>query len=413
VVPTGCSENDIERKRQLFLKIAHVISSFFSGVGGLQVCVHNIARRHVEKNNSVCLFHPDDRATAFSAPYEAQKISVFKNGSILQKTSNRVYALGKFATQRHVASLHKAYGFDLWQINGGYPFGAYLADYFKENRIPCVLRCSGDDIQISGELNYGVRRSPKIDGIVRRSYHKYSAFIAITETVRKEYLKLGIPDDKIACIPNGVDFERISGHPEADTIRSRYGIPAESKIILSVGRNHPKKGYHLIPDILGRLLACGEDIYWIVVGKGCSKIHDGSVSENLSRRLILVEEISYNRDSYDIPANELLDYYKSVDIFAMTSMLETFGIVIIEAMAAGLPVVCFEADGVKDVMDPACGVVCAIGDTDQFAQGIVSVIGSGGKASYTGSCLERASTFSWDAISDQYLEVYQRILSGP
>ena len=73
------------------------------------------------------------------------------------------------------------------------------------------------------------------------NYYKYNKVIAITKTVSSEYEKINILQDKIELIPNGVDYKRISNFKSFFDIRRKHNIQADSKIILSVGRNHPKK----------------------------------------------------------------------------------------------------------------------------------------------------------------------------
>lgn len=386
------------------MKIAHLIPFFFNGVGGLQVCVHNICKHHVNNEADVYVFHSGTLPQEFTPSYTLKKIINLRLPTI-------IYPFSKYLITLYVAGLQKKYNFDVWQVNGGYPHGAFLADYFKSKKIPCVLRCAGDDIQISEEFGYGVRLNPKVDRIIKKNYRKYSALVAITETVKNEYKKIGVSDKNINLIPNGVDFERISKFPTTNYIRKKHNIPPSAKIIISVGRNHPKKGYSLIPDILRRILDYGFDVYWIVIGRGSLRIEGGEILNKDRNRLILIEEISFSGKKYDIPSDELIRYYKSADLFAMTSMLETFGIVLIEAMAAGLPVVCFDAPGVRDVVIPEGGAICEYGNVESFTQAITKIVAENNLAALAARCREHASQYSWNIIADQYLTLYKTLLS--
>jgi len=272
------------------------------------------------------------------------------------------------------------------------------------------LRCSGDDIQINKEIGYGVRRNPKINRIITENYKKYSEVVAITDTVRQEYLKLKVSSERIKLIPNGVDIDRLQGISKQD-IRKKHCIPPDSTLILSVGRNHPKKGYALIPNILNMVLNQGIDAYWIIIGRRSSEMKEEIKSLSLSDRIILIEEIEITGSSYDLPPDELIHYYHGADLFAMTSLLETFGIVLIEAVASGLPVVCFNAPGIRDVMTSDCGIICPMNDIKAFADAIFSLV----KREESQVLIERrnsyAERFSWDIISDQYLKLYSYVLN--
>jgi len=288
--------------------------------------------------------------------------------------------------------------------------GAFLADFFQMNKIPCILRCSGDDIQINEEIGYGVRRNPKVNRIISKNYKKYPAVVAITETVKQEYLKLKVPRERIKLIPNGVDIDRLQGNSKQD-IRKKHGIPPDSTLILSVGRNHPKKGYALIPDILNMVLNRGIDAYWIIIGRRISEMQEEITSYSLSDRIILIEEIERTGSSYDLPPDKLIQYYQGADLFAMTSLLETFGIVLIEAIAAGLPVVCFNAPGIRDIMTPDCGITCPMNDIRAFADSIFRLVKREKNPIFTERCRSYVKSFSWDIIADKYLELYSYLLN--
>lgn len=385
------------------MKIAHLIQQLFTNIGGLQVCLHNICQRHSHTGIDVHVFCCDAKAQSISTDYKVNNFFNFR-------AITQLYPLTKFLIAAYVSQLQKKYKFDIWQIYGGYPYGAFLADFFQTNKIPCVLRCSGDDIQINEELGYGVRRNPKVNRIISKNYKKYPAVVAITETVRQEYLKLRVPAERIRLIPNGVDIGRLQGISKQG-IRKKLGISPDSTLILTVGRNHPKKGYTLIPDILNMVLNRGIDAYWIIIGRQSSEMKEEIKSRSLSDRIILVEEIENTGSSYDLPPDELIHYYHGADLFAMTSLLETFGIVLIEAVAAGLPVVCFNAPGIRDVMTPDCGIICPLNDIKAFADAIFRLVKREEKPDLTERCYSYAERFSWDIISDKYLELYSYLLN--
>ena len=384
------------------MKIAHLLPHFFTAAGGLQVCVHNICLRHALSDHSPHLFCCDAPPDTGARPYA---VTGFRNFRGVTKG----WPLLKRLIERYVAGLQRQNGFDLWQIDGGYPYGAALADYFQASGVPAVLRCSGDDIQVSDEFDYGVRRNPKVDRIIRAAYPKYPALVAITESVVQEYRKLGIPEERIAHIPNGVAPERFVPVPGED-IRKRHGVPAGAKLLLSVGRNHPKKGYAYIPAILRGLLDQGLDVYWLVVGKGCGelrKLAQGAEAE----RLLCVEEISFPSQGHDVPSQALVQYYLQADLFVLTSMLETFGIVILEAMAAGLPVVCFDAPGVRDVMRPDCGAVCPPRDIQAMTQAVGRLLTAPSTGDIAERCRSQAADHSWDRVAADYLALYERLIT--
>ena len=124
----------------------------------------------------------------------------------------------------------------------------------------------------------------------------------------------------------------------------------------------------------------------------------------------VIRLISNKKNEINLPSDVLIHYYKSADVFAMTSLLETFGIVLIEAMAAGLPVVCFDVPGVRDVMNTKCGTACKEGDIESFAHALYRICKSSDRLLLSENCRKYTEQFSWKIISEQYLALYESLI---
>ena len=383
------------------LKIAQFLP-MYNVLGGLGVCVHNISERHLAAGMDVTAFCCERPQPEFTPRYPLLSFHDFKY-------ITATYPVSKWRIAAYVDRLQARNGFDLWQVNGGYPYGALLVDCFSRKGIPCVLRCSGDDLQVSDAYDYGARRNPKVDRIVRANYHKFSALVAITESVRQEYLALGVPDERIHVIPNGADVERIAALADMPDIRKRHGIPTGARLLLTVGRLHPKKRHELIPGMLRILLDQGHDVWWLVVGKGNGALDGRAALGDAAHRLIGVDEISFSTADYRVPSDALIAYYRQADIFVMPSMMETFGIVLVEAMAAGLPLVYFDAPGVRDVAHPSCGAMCPPEDAGAMARAVASLL-DGDIDSLRRASLARAASYAWDRIAGAYAALYASLL---
>jgi glycosyltransferase involved in cell wall biosynthesis len=385
------------------MKIAHVIPIHLMKMGGLQIFVHNIAQHQVAQGHDVYVI-----TNAYPKKLTDYSYSIIRVPAL--KGTRFLYKIYKYLTHKYFLKLQNKHKFDVWQVNGGYPYGTLLADFFLNNHIPSVLRCSGDDIQVSDELEYGVRRNEAINRLVEKNYYKFTKVIAITKTVEQEYKKLNIHSNKIELIPNGVDYERISDLTITFDVRKRHNIPSTAKIILSVGRHHPKKNYLIIPGIVKYLLENGTDVYWIVIGDGVKSISHEITGDDLNKHLILIDELSSdNNNKIKFPNDELLSYYKQSDIFAMTSMLETFGIVIIEAMAAGLPIICFNVSGIVDVMSERCGYICPAGDVEMYKMKLFKMLRSD-NIEFSKESVKMSANYSWERVSKMYLNVYSNII---
>ena len=394
-----------------YMKIAQLISLYIpDGVGGAQICVHNIARQLVAYGHEVIVITPQRKIKCGFLGYEVIEIP-----KILMKFLSHRLPFSKQIFVSYLAGLQRRHKFDIWQVTMGYPFGVFAVDFFKEYDIPCVLRCSGEDIQKDYNVSYGYRIDSKIDCVIRESYPKFDAVVAISKTMSDEYHALQIPDEKIHLIPNGVDYRRFQSIQRSGALHQRYGIIGDKKIILTVGRLHPKKGYDLIPKIIGQLLQKRDDFVWLVIGRGSGAIRALASIRKIGEHLITEEEICVDNDSDDatsIPSSRLIGYYKNADIFVFPSYIETFGIVLMEAMAAGIPVVTTDAHGCRDVVThEKTGLIAPVGHVQRIADHISRVFDDSHlRQSLIKEGLRTAYAHDWDIVAQKYARLYESLV---
>ncbi|OGX09764.1 MAG: hypothetical protein A2Y05_02815 [Omnitrophica WOR_2 bacterium GWA2_53_43] len=146
----------------------------------------------------------------------------------------------------------------------------------------------------------------------------------------------------IEVVPTGVDLKRFSSGDGAD-FRERNGIPPDAFVIGHVGRLAPEKNLDFLAGCLVGLLKKESRAHVLMVGQGPSQKTIGAAFEQagLGKRLHLTGFL-YKED--------LADAYRAMDVFAFTSFSETQGVVLLEAMAAGVPVVTVDAPGTREVV---------------------------------------------------------------
>lgn len=134
--------------------------------------------------------------------------------------------------------------------------------------------------------------------------------------------------DKAFMIPHGVDLNKFNPGIESD-FRAQHGIPPDAFVIISVGTicYHHKRMDYVIREV-----APLKDVYLIIVGQ---ENPDTSAIKELGKQL-MGERIVFTK----MPHDELPQAYAAADVFVLGSLFETFGIVYIEAMAMGVPVIC-------------------------------------------------------------------------
>lgn len=395
------------------MKIAYLISNYFPTIGGAQGCVHSVANGIIDKGHCAVVITP----TPGGKGDKNFKYEIIRISPILNKLLFINYPIGKFYLERILTKIQKRYNFDLWQVTVGYPLGAASADFFNKKKIPCVLRCSGEDIQVMPEVGYGYRLNRNIDAIVRDNYRKFSALIAAGNRTKQDYLTIGVPENKIFIISNGVDLAKFRAGIDRKGIREELGVGTDEKLIITVGRNHPKKGYRYIPIIMKRLLGRGIRFKWLLVGKGCEGIRSFAKDEGIGEYLITREIAQGFSDEGDpeMPDRKLIEYYMASDIFVFPTFIELFAKVLIEALAAGLPIVTTNARGVDDIIrNEENGLKCDTGDPGCMAESIIRIFSDQPLAKRLGeNALRDAENYDWAEISDRYIRLYEKIIIKP
>ncbi len=183
------------------------------------------------------------------------------------------------------------------------------------------------------------------------------------------------PENKIDIIPNGVDpspFLALEGE-DLSELRSRYARP-EEKIVLYVGRLVYEKGIEILVRSAPMVLAQVPEAKFVIAGKGpeLERMRELVQAMGLTDKVYLPGFIS------DEDRNRL---YKVADCAVFPSLYEPFGIVALEAMAAGAPVVASEVGGLKEVVRHAeTGITVYPGDPASCAWGIIHTLAEPGWA---------------------------------
>ncbi len=163
-------------------------------------------------------------------------------------------------------------------------------------------------------------------------------------TQEKLWSAYRIPSEKVVIIPGGVDLERF--YPAVDKVRIRrhLNIPEEKMILLTVRDLEPRMGLENLICAFKEVINVVPDGYLVLGGQGPLKNHLISLSQELG-----VED--YIRFVGFIPEEELPDYYRMADVFVLPTMeLEGFGLITLEALASGLPVLGTPVGGTVEIL---------------------------------------------------------------
>jgi sugar transferase (PEP-CTERM/EpsH1 system associated) len=181
---------------------------------------------------------------------------------------------------------------------------------------------------------------------------------------------IGLPGEKLVVIPNGIDLDKFTNLPSKNQARLRFHLPEGQVIIGAIGRPRPVKGYAILLQAFIQIANERPQTHLVFVGDGPDKKALAAKAAEAG----LIECVTFLGDQADIPG--LLPAF---DILAMPSVNEGLGIVALEAMAAGLPVMGTRVGGIPEVVvEGETGLLVPPSDAPALTEALLGLIDDSG-----------------------------------
>ena len=224
--------------------------------------------------------------------------------------------------------------------------------------------------------------------------------IAPSESIADVLRERGVTTP-ITAVPTGVDREKFA-EGDGNAGRERIGIPDDAYVIGHVGRLAPEKNLGLLADAAADAAGRRAELHVLIVGDGPSTddIRRTFAQRDLADRLHLTGKLT---------GQQLIDAYHAMDVFGFTSKSETQGMVLAEAMAAGLPVVALDAPGVREIVrDRENGYLLLEENAKLIADRLVEIAEASDSHRKTlrDGALSTADQFTTDRCAETVLEIY-------
>lgn len=276
-----------------------------------------------------------------------------------------------------------------------------LYAHAKKYRIPYIIQAHG-----SLPIKIGRKKFKQIFDHLwgNKILHNAAKCIALTKTESDQYIKMGVPEERIVIIPNGLDLSQFSNLPERGTFRRKYQIPEDCKIILYIGRLHRTKGLDLLIDAFNKVIQEKINCKLVIIGPD-----DGYLSqiESKANDLGLLDKIKIIGF---IPNNEKIQALVDSDVF-VTPSFSGFPVTFLEACACGLPIITSTNGDNLDWIDKNVGFVVEY-NPSRLKDAIFKIIDDEAlsrKFSNQGKQLV-AEQFNWNAICDQIEMHYREVI---
>jgi glycosyltransferase involved in cell wall biosynthesis len=212
-------------------------------------------------------------------------------------------------------------------------------------------------------------------------------------------------------IYNAVDVDRIrdaANAPGVDGVRRSLGL-LNRPVLGIVGRLAEQKGHSVLLEALPEVIGHFPEVVLLVIG-------DGPERQSLEEKAALLGVAGHIVWMGGKPQDEVFGLYGVMDIFVMPSLYEGFGLTAAEAMAAGLPVVASDVEGLREVVEhEKTGYLCPVGDCRQLACRLLELLESKGRAREMGRLGRQraAALFSLKTFADSIRLAYRAFALQP
>jgi 1,2-diacylglycerol 3-alpha-glucosyltransferase len=310
------------------MKIAFFSESYKPYISGVTNSIETLKHGLEGLGDNVLVFSPDYpgaqpmpgvyRFPSLPAPYPGYRLAIpvpgkyykeLKNAEINVIHSHSPYQLG-LLSMRYARKLKVPYIFTMHTMLGKYM-----------HYVPLIPD------RLLGRIS---------SGYIKWFCNKCDRVVVPTKKVKQELAAIGVRAI-MEVVPTGIDLS-LSRASDPSGIRKKHGIPDGAKLLLFVGRLAREKNIEFLFKAFGSILSKHGNVYLLLAARGPM---ESELKKIAPKNVVFAGEVHYP---------EVLDYYAASDVFVFSSLSETQGLVLAEAMASGLPQVAVDAEGVSDVV---------------------------------------------------------------
>lgn len=366
------------------MKIGMVCPYSFDVPGGVQSHVVELAQVLIERGHKVSVLAPaaDDTPLPDFVVSAGKAVAIPYNGSVAR------LSFGPTAYTR-IRRWIADNDFDVLHIHEpNAPSLSMLALKIAEGPIVATFHTSTTKSLVLSTFQ----------GVLRPYHEKISGRIAVSELARRWQVE-ALGGDAVE-IPNGVDVPAFAHAPLLD------GYPKPGRSVLFLGRfDEPRKGMEVLLGALPELVRRHPDVEILIVGRGDEDRLRREAGENAGHLRFLGQ----------VTDAEKASAMRSADVYVAPNLGgESFGIVLVEAMAAGTAVVASDLDAFRRVLrDGTAGMLVPVGDSARLSAAISAMLTDDDRREeYIRTANQVVGEYDWPVVAEQILRVYETVTVG-
>jgi glycosyltransferase involved in cell wall biosynthesis len=368
------------------MRISLVTETYFPQVNGVSRTLGELVRHLRDRGDEVQLIHPDYGESVKGEHHLVRSVN-------LPFYKELYLPLPPFSGVRRAIDAFRP---EIVHIATEATLGLYVLRHVLRRKIATVSSFHTNFDQYSGHYRIGWAKGT-IWRYLRWFHNRTRETYVPSRTTIEQLRTLGF--DRLILWPRGVDGTLFRpDRPGRQEVRRAFGWRENDLVLSYVSRIAPEKNVSYLAEALALVAARRPDVRILFVGDGPTRVE-------LEQRLGPLAQFAGYRLGED-----LADHYAAGDLFVFSSLTETFGNVILEAMASGMPVVAIRAGGVGDTVQPDCsGLLVETSQPPQaFAEAVLSVVDhQERRLRMSHAARDYALSQSWDAIMGDLRYRYQ------
>lgn len=293
-------------------------------------------------------------------------------------------------SRKYIASVLSKLQPDCIEVGDPFQFAWAALEVGRRTNIPVVAFYHSDLPQSLG-LRFGKLAERAAMKYLSYLYRQFDLVLAPSATMAQKLRDIGV--SRARHQPLGVDTSLFSPAWRNTELRSRLGLPESARLLVYAGRFTKEKN---LPLLIRAVEELGPPYHLLIIGSG--------PAIPLSKQVSLIH---FQQD-----ACTLATLMASCDVLVHPGLQETFGLVVLEAMACGLPVVGMASGGVAELVDDKTGILVKPGSMEDLAQGIRHVYRKGIVELGRNARRKVVQQYDWDQIMPQLMAQYVSLIAS-
>jgi len=382
------------------MRVLMISDVYFPRVNGVSTSIQTFARELLAKGHRVTLIAPD-YGEPWEEPFEIIRIP---SRYLPLDPEDRIMRVRQLRRHRRALA---ARGFDLVHIQT--PFIAHYTGLGLARRLGVPVVASYHTFFEQYFDKYVKFVPPAWLRFVARHYsaaqcNDVDGLVVPSHAMLRILRGYGV-ETPAQVIPTGIEFEQFR-RGDGRGFRARYGIPPERPVLVHVGRIAFEKNIDFLLRVLVAVKAQVPDVLLIVAGEGPARRPLQAMAEQLG----LAEQVRFL--GYLSRNGPLEDCYSAGDVFIFASRTETQGLVVLEALALGIPVVSTAVMGTREVLVEGRGSLIAEEEEADFAAKVVRLLRDPTlRRQLARAAQQYAQEWSAPALAEQMLALYGKVLA--